>query len=97
MAASGLFSLLTALFLFFAFMIFLIQTLMQVKRREKLTRSFNLLMTLFMLAWSLSELLEEVSGPPFDISAQYMHFLVMVLFAGAVTWRWRWASREAGL
>jgi len=97
MIASGLFSLLTASFLFLAFIIFLVQVLIQVRRREKLTKSFSLLMTVFMLAWSLSELLEETSGPPYDISAQYIHFIVMILFAGAITWRWRWASQETGL
>lgn len=95
MANLTLISLITASFLLLAFAIFLAQTLMQVKKKEKITRSFNLLMTVFMLAWSSSELSEEVSESPLDNPSDYIHFVVMILFAVAITWRWRWASKEA--
>ncbi len=95
MLGSISFSVLTALSLFVASGIFLAQTIVQIKRKEKIFRSFNLLVTIFMLAWALSELSEELLLPPISIISHYLHLVVMLSFAVAITWRWRWSAEKA--
>lgn len=79
-----------------AFVIFLAETIMQSKRREKITKSFSLLMMVFILGWSVTELFEETAGPELQATSEYVHLLVMVLFAAVITLRWRRAE-EVGV
>ena len=89
---------LTAVFLLVASAIFLAQTILQVLRKEQgIFQSFNLLMTVFMLTWSVTEFFEDTLQPPFSMAWHYAHFVVMVSFAVAITWRWGWTARKMSI
>ncbi len=78
--------------LFLASGIFLAQIIMQTKKGDRLSESFGLWMVVFMLAWSVSEVIEDAIPMPAGDPLRYAHLVVMSSFAVVLTLRWRWAS-----
>lgn len=80
--------------LFLASGIFLAHIIMEVKKGDRLSGNFGLWMMVFMLAWSVSEVIEDALALPAGDPLHYLHFVVMSSFAVVVTLRWRWASSQ---
>ena len=63
------------------------------KGHRSILSNFNFLMTLFMGGWFITELLEVYAPPAIHESADFGHFIIMVIFAVGITWRWKWAEK----
>jgi hypothetical protein len=67
---------------------------MQLKKGDKIAGRFDLWMMILMVAWSISEVIEDSLPTPVGDPVHYLHLVVMSFFPVFFALRWRWVSNQ---
>lgn len=73
----------------------LVDIIGRLRERKKIVSDFATLISIFIVGWLSTELVEKLSLSPHEQIFDFAHLLVLVGFAGALTLRWKWAVRQA--
>ena len=72
-----------------------INVFMHVLKVKKIKNDFSLLISIFIIGWLLSEALLKLGNEFVNSIADYIHVIILSVFAIMLTIRYRWAIREA--
>lgn len=86
---------LTLILLFGAAVTALTHILSQLRRGRRIMSDFTILISIFIVGWLVTEMLTALGRGSFMQAADVIHLMMLVSFAAILTFRWRWAMKEA--